>query len=205
MISFDFAANMGTNPNSKSLIGDICADLGFKNVRPYLGLQDAERLSKVNPIIFYLFDYSPDFERSKTQINELRASHQLRVRFAPLICFVETPSKESIIECVNAGFDDVLTIPWVASSIKERLAKQVNNKSIYFETDSYFGPDRRRFSNDKSKRGTTAPAAGFGFRRYEFVRNNFAGVQIMQDKVIGKAPKRQSAASTGGVQHRMSV
>ncbi|MCZ4272137.1 hypothetical protein [Maritalea porphyrae] len=205
MIKFDFATNMGNNPNSVALIGDIAADLEFATVRPYMGLADAERLSKTNPVNFFLFDYGSDFEKTVERISEIRASHQLRVRFAPLICFVETPSKESIIECVNAGFDDILTIPWVASSIKNRLAKQVNTKNVYFETDSYFGPDRRRYNDEAKKRGEKAPASGFGFRRYEFVRNNFAGVQIMQDKVVGKAPRRQSAASNKGVQHRMSI
>lgn len=196
---------MGNNPNSVALIGDIAADLEFATVRPYMGLADVERLSKVNPINFFLFDYSPGFGKTVTKMEEIRSSHLLRVRFAPLICFVETPSKESIIECVNAGFDDILTIPWIASSIKSRLAKQVNTKSIYFETDNYLGPDRRRFNDDAKVRSEKAPAAGFGFRKYEFVRNSFAGVQIMQDKVVGKAPRRQSAASNTGTQHRMSI
>ncbi|WP_415155132.1 hypothetical protein [Maritalea sp.] len=205
MINFDFATNMGSSPNSVALIGDIAADLEFATVRPYMGLSDAERLSKINPINFFLFDYSPNFKKSIAQIAEIRASKQLRVRFSPLVCFVEAPSKESIIECVNAGFDDILTIPWVAYSIKERLSKQVNTKNVYFETDSYLGPDRRRFSQDPKKRGTTAPAPGCGFRRYEFVRNNSLGVQIIQDKIIGTAPSRLSASSRGGTQHRMSI
>jgi len=205
MISFEFATNMGNTPNSVALIGDIAAELEFATVRPYMGPKDAERLSKIHPINFFLFDYSSDFQKSVDQITALRSSHQLRLRFAPLICFIETPSKETIIECVNAGFDDVLTIPWVASSIKSRLAKQVNTKAIYFETDSYFGPDRRRFNEKDKERAHAAPAAGFGFRRYEFVRNKFAGVQIIQDKVIGKAPKRKSALALAENQHRMSV
>lgn len=204
-MKFEFATNMGSTPNSVALIGDIATDLAFSTVRPYMGLADAERRSKATPINFYLFDYSPDFKKSVAQIAEIRASQQLRVRFAPLICFVETPSKEAIIECVNAGFDDVLTIPWIASAIKSRLAKQVNTKLVYFETDSYFGPDRRRFNEDARKRGQTAPAAGFGFRRYEFMRNHFAGVQVMQDMVIGRAPGRRSIVAQSNMQHQVSI
>lgn len=200
-MTFDFATNMGTNPNSISLIGDMAADLGFKLVRPYMGVADSDRLAKIHPVNFFLFDYNQDFEKTKSWINEIRASYQLRVRFAPLVCFVESPSKDIIVECVNAGFDDILTLPWSAMKIRERLAKQVNNKHTYFETDTYFGPDRRRFTADGKKRKQAAPAPGFGFRLYEFVRNNHAGVQIMHDKVVGKSPKRQSAALASAVNY----
>lgn len=192
---------MGTNANSAALIGDMAADLGFKLVRPYMGVADSERLAKIHPVNFFLFDYSQDFEKTKSQITELRMSHQLRVRFAPLICFVESPSKDIIVDCVNAGFDDILTLPWSALKTRERLAKQINNKSTYFETDTYFGPDRRRFSDDGKTRKQAAPAPGFGFRLYEFVRNNHVGVQIMHDRVVGKAPKRQSAALASAVNY----
>ena len=197
-MTFDFATNMGTNPNSISLIGDIAADLGFGMVRPYASIADSERISKVHPINFFLFDYSPEFEKTKAWIDEIRYSQQVRVRFSPLICFVESPSKEIIVECVNAGFDDILTLPWSAQKFKERLLKQVNNKNVYFETDSYFGPDRRRYNKEKQRAGET-PAPGFGFRRYEFIRNKQYGVQILQDRVIGKAPKRASASVSGGM------
>jgi len=107
---------------------------------------------------------------------------------------------------VNAGFDDILTIPWVASSIKDRLAKQVNTKNIYYETNSYFGPDRCRYNLDEGMRNANGPLpSGHGYRRYEFIRNKFAGVQITQDIVVGKTPKRVNANSRGGVQHRMSI
>ena len=195
-MTFDFATNMGTNPNSISLIGDIAKDLGFGMVRPYMGIPDAERLAKIHPVNFFLFDYSSEFEKSKQWISEIRNCQQLRVRFAPLICFVETPSKEIIISCVNAGFDDILTLPWSRTKFQERLSKQINTKNIYFETDNYLGPDRRRFSKNPKERGAGAPAAGYGFRQYEFVRNNHLGIQIMNDRVVGKAPRRQSAVAT---------
>lgn len=193
---FDFATNMGTNPNSVSLIGDIAADLGFAAVRPYACIADSNRISKVHPINFFLFDYSPEFEKTKAWIDEIRNCHHLRVRFSPLICFVESPSQEIIIECVNAGFDDILTLPWSARKFKDRLFKQVKHKNIYFETDTYFGPDRSRYTKEHQHSGAV-PTPGLGFRRYEFVRDKQYGVQILQDRVIGKAPKRASASVAG--------
>lgn len=196
---------MGANPNSVALIGDIATDLGFKFVRPFLGLAELERHQKVSSVSFFLFDYSTNFDKTRAQIKSIRESQDMAIRFAPLICFVETPSKDSILECVDVGFDDILTLPWSADKIRKRLTKQVNIKHTYFETNSYFGPDRRRFNENYDQHTQTTPGPGSGYRRYGFIRNNFSGVQIVSDRVVGKPPKRQGVSAMASVQHRMNI
>lgn len=205
MASFDFATNMGANPNSAALIRDIATDLGFRVIKPYEGLQDAERQAKTSTLNFFLFDYSAEFSESVKKINQLRSSKNLKVRFAPLICLVESPSKEAFVKCVNAGFDDILTLPWSATKIGERLAAQVDSTSIYFETNSYLGPDRRKYFLDEKVQIQAAPGLSHGFRRFEFSRNPHTGVHITSDRVIGRAPQRLGEANSGAVQHRMAI
>ncbi|MGJ8527297.1 hypothetical protein [Maritalea sp.] len=196
---------MGTNPNSVALIGDIATDLGFKSVRPFLGLGEVERQPKVSSASFFLFDYAANFDTTRAQIKSIRESDDILVRFAPLICFVETPSKAIILECVDVGFDDILTLPWSVDKIRKRLSKQIDVKHTFFETNSYFGPDRRRFNENYDQHKYNTPSPGSGYRRYGFVRNSFSGVQIMSEKVVGKPPKRHGITSKAGVQHRVNI
>jgi hypothetical protein len=79
------------------------------------------------------------------------------------------------------GFDDVIALPVALGSLEERLERQIGRPLVYYETASYFGPDRRgRLAHEEghSLRGT-----GGEHRRLEILRSTGNGVKLIKDDV----------------------
>ena len=82
---------------------------------------------------------------------------------------------DAIQSCVEMGFDDVITLPFVAQRVKDRLVRMIDRTQIYFETSKYFGPDRGRFHQDATDAGA--------YRRIEIVRSMDTGTSVVRDEI----------------------
>lgn len=156
---------------------DTAQALDFDTILPFRGVAAAERRAARTPLVFFLFEAVADPRTHAPIAAALRASSKSAIRFAPLICFTRDPSREIIRTCINIGFDDVVTLPFTRLQLRRRLERQLETPCVYFETATYFGPDRRnrlRDSTDHSGRGT-----GGEFRRFEVVRSVQNGVQVV--------------------------
>jgi hypothetical protein len=194
MSSFDVATNMGGNDAQIALINDLARDLGFRQVTPYFNLLAVEELTRKVPNNFFLFATDGELGQIKSQIQNIRNSSRPRVRFSPLICFVEVPLPMLISQCIQIGFDDILTLPWDPAQMVPRLRRQINAPITFYETSTYFGPDRRRFSQKRA--GSTIYKKSQGYRRIDIRRDPVHGVQILGDSTVGHVAKRHSHLST---------
>ncbi|AVX02707.1 hypothetical protein [Maritalea myrionectae] len=194
MSFFDVATNMGGNSAQIALIDDLARDLGFRQVTHYSGLVATEELTRKVPNNFFLFASDGELEPIKTQVQNIRSSPRPRVRYSPLICFVEVPLPMLVSQCIQIGFDDILTLPWDPKQMMPRLRRQLNTPITYFETSTYFGPDRRRFGK---KRPSTDKVyhKSQGYRRIDIRRDLAHGVQILGDTTVGNISKRHSHVS----------
>ncbi|UYO00650.1 MAG: hypothetical protein KIT02_05400 [Devosia sp.] len=66
------------------------------------------------------------------------------MRLAPVVLVAQDCDLDTFLGYVEMGFDDILCLPDNVDLLIDRLAAQFNTDYIYVETDSYFGPDRRR-------------------------------------------------------------
>jgi hypothetical protein len=66
------------------------------------------------------------------------------VRFSPIVVIAEDGDFEVIVHFVHLGVDDVITLPEKRDVLVQRLSGQLWSEQVYVETESYFGPDRRR-------------------------------------------------------------
>ncbi len=73
----------------------------------------------------------------------VRSSREDNIRFMPIIVLLDTSKESAVQEFLNLGCDDILIYPCSAKVIAHRLKQQVRKPRDFYETEQYFGPDRR--------------------------------------------------------------
>lgn len=184
---------VGPSDGPGAALTEMVKRFNFASVRPYAGVAQAEQQARQTPVCFFLFGAVAEVDTLRGVAEAIRFSASRRIRFSPLIYFSESPSIEAITSCINMGFDDVITMPFTRSRVMERINRQVGSRFIYYETASYFGPDRRG-------RLPIAPRPiesrqGRPFRRMEIVRNLATGVTVVRDDCFEQAQTRQPAGA----------
>ena len=164
---------------------DLAQGLDFASVLPYGGVSHAERQVNQTPVCYFLFAAVEDVSMLRGVADAIRFCPSRRVRFSPLIYFSESPSVEAITRCIGMGFDDVITMPFTQARVRERIARQVGQTQVYYETPGYFGPDRRDRVTGPKQAGESR--LGGQFRRLEIVRSLFTGVTVVRDDLHAAA------------------
>lgn len=160
---------------------DTAHALDFEIVLPFRSTPAAERQAARTPLVFFLLETTADPRTHAPVIASIRASAKPGIRFAPLIYFARDPSHETIRTCINMGFDDIVTLPFTRPQLRRRLDRQVDKACVYFETESYFGPDRRNRLQDASDH--SGRGRGGQFRRIEILRSPRRGVRVLSDEL----------------------
>lgn len=180
-----YAFVVGPESGPRTALLDVARSLGFAGVAPFSTMAQAEQQALVTPLCFFLFAATDRLESMRGVANAVRFSTVRRLRFSPLIYFAESPSAETIGACLNMGFDDIITMPFTRKRVLERVVRQVGQNLVYYETASYFGPDRR------GRGGAPLDGAdnrkGGPFRRLEIVRNLVSGVNVVRDDHVAPA------------------
>ena len=170
---------VGARNGSTATLQELAHAVGFMPVERYAGIASAERQARETPLVFFLFAEVPDVAALKPTADAIRFSISAELRFSPLIYFSRSLSIESIRACIKMGFDDVIALPYKAGDLSERVFRQVGRTQVYYETATYFGPDRRnRLGNSRS---VDSDHGGGQFRRIEIVRNAMTGVDVLRD------------------------
>lgn len=160
-----------------ALLGQLAREIGFAPVQPYAGLSRAEAQAAKTPLLYFLCAEVADVKTLKPMADAIRFSPGRRLRYSPLIYFTHNPSVDVIRNCINMGFDDVIALPNSGARIDERVSRLVGSVQVYFETPTYFGPDRRNRlvdDVDDPRRGK-----GGAFRRIEIIRSADTGTQVL--------------------------
>ncbi len=153
--------------------------LGFETVLPYQGVAQAERQVLRTPLCFFLFAEVGELDLLSQPAQAIRFSGGRLVRFAPLVYFCRAPSRDAIKRCIQMGFDDVITQPFTPKRVAPRLERQIGTELVYFETSSYFGPDRRGRLDEERPAN---PGKYHGqYRRIEITRSYASGVSVLSD------------------------
>jgi DNA-binding response OmpR family regulator len=174
-----FLVGAGT-PDDAMMAG--IRDLGFAALLPYAGMEAVERQTQQTPICYFLFSTVPDVMSLQATADTIRFSASRKLRFSPMIYFAPNPSTETIMACINMGFDDIITQPFTRRRIAERIARQVGHSFTYYETSAYFGPDRRDRVPGPAR--VADVRNGGQFRRLEIVRNLISGINVLQDDLF---------------------
>jgi hypothetical protein len=185
---------VGSQDGPGATLTDLARNLRFEAVQPYSGLPAVERQAHQTPLCFFLFATVADVRTLAPIAEAIRFSPSRKVRFNPLMYFCDNPSVEIIKACVNMGFDDVVTRPFSQQRVGDRIQRQIGQTLIYYETATYFGPDRRdREGAPASMRPANAPAGG-QFRRLEIVRTLMTGINVVRDQIFAPPAEPEAPA-----------
>lgn len=181
-----YAYVVGAEGGPQAGLLDLARGLGFGGVSAFSTMGQAEQQAQTTPLCYFLFAATGDLATLRGVAEAVRFSKVRRLRFSPLIYFAESPSVDAINTCINMGFDDIITMPFTRKRVLERVARQVGQNLVYYETASYFGPDRR------GRNGPQAVAhdnrTGGAFRRLEIVRSLISGVNVLRDDHFAPEP-----------------
>jgi hypothetical protein len=171
---------VGPRDGPGAALMDLAHAVGFESVQRYQGLVRAERQSLKTPLVFFLCAPTKDMRTLKPMADAVRFSPSLKLRFLPLIYFAREPSFETVKQCIAMGFDDVVALPIGGDDAGERIERQIGRIQTYYETATYFGPDRRNRTGGP-ERTTGSDHGGGQFRRIEIVRNPDTGIDVISD------------------------
>lgn len=174
-----YAYVVGPEDGPGAALMDMARGLGFYGLTPFTTIGQAEQQTQQTPICFFLFAATEDVDSLRSVADSIRFSPSRKLRFSPLIYFSESPSVEAIRSCLNMGFDDIITMPFTRRRVMERIARQVGQNLVYYETSNYFGPDRRGRTTAPERDGDKR--LGGQFRRLEIVRSLVNGVNVLRD------------------------
>jgi CheY-like chemotaxis protein len=156
-------------------VADVARGLGFQSVASYTGLAAADAQARQTPLLFFLFSAVDEVARLKTVAETIRFSPTRRIRFSPMVYFAETAALEHIRQCIEMGFDDVITMPFTHRRVSERIDRLIDRTQVFFETSAYFGPERKTLNERDLVTGQ--------YRRLEIVRTLEHGVNVVRDEV----------------------
>jgi PleD family two-component response regulator len=169
----------GPRDGAGAALQDLARSLGFTPVERFEGVSNAEQQAVATPLVFFLCAAVSDVVTLRSMAESIRFSRHPQIRFAPLIYFARDPDTLTIKACIKMGFDDVIALPYGGGDLRERIFRQVGNTHVYYETATYFGPDRRNRTGDN--RSTGSERGGGQHRRIEIVRSFEGGIDVLRD------------------------
>lgn len=170
---------VGPRDGATAALHELAHVIGFMPVERYSGVARAERQIRNTPLTFFLCAEVADVHQLKPTADAIRFSANADLRFSPLIYFTRQASTETIKLCIRFGFDDVIALPYSGGDLSERVFRQVGRPFTYYETATYFGPDRRNRAG--SPRSSDSDHGGGQYRRIEIVRDAESGVSVLHD------------------------
>jgi hypothetical protein len=171
---------VGPRDGAGAALVDLARAVGFESVARYQGLVRAEKQAAKTPLIFFLCAPVKDVRSLQPMADAIRFSPSLKLRFLPLIYFARDPSLDTVKHCIRMGFDDVIALPIAGDDVSGRISRQIGVIQTYYETATYFGPDRRN-RDGGTERSRESDHGGGQFRRIEIVRNPDTGVDVIRD------------------------
>ena len=167
---------VGPRDGAGAALTDLAHALKFARVERYAGVGRAEKQAASTPLLFFFCAAVQDVLSLKPVANAIRFSTSRTLRFSPLIYFAREPSADTIKACISLGFDDVIALPFGSNDLGERVFRQIGRPQTYYETATYFGPDRRGKPRENGKGEDSG-----GYRRIEIVRHPETGIDVLRD------------------------
>lgn len=138
-------------------------------------------------LTFFVLHFRLNDDAMGAVIEQVRHSADDETRYAPIILFTDDCPVDRLLRYIQLGFDDVIALPEKREVLEARLAGQLKAEHVYFETDTYLGPDRRRMelpTHRDERRTGAAPFTTLAIRR-----DPIQGVSVQRRHTIAQ-PQR---------------
>jgi hypothetical protein len=185
-----------TAAQNRSLV-KLASRAGFSTVGTVLGTDSAPLDHDGEHLSFFLLHHQLGETVMRAIITAIRHSPNDAVRFAPVVLIINDCPFETILKFIEFGYDDVITLPERREVLVSRLSNQLNSDHLYFETDGYLGPDRRRMELLSSAVSDERRTGHHPHTKYTIRRTAEKPIQILRTELIGfgyDAPIRRNGA-----------
>ncbi len=124
-------------------IFDLCEAAGFGECRRYHSPDDVTGFRRTTPPVLFLCDKLGP-EVASRALAGVRQHPVMELRFTPIIMITTDRTETSILRYIQTGYDDIIVYPCEPEAAATRVLGQFNQMQNYYQTETYFGPDRRR-------------------------------------------------------------
>ena len=150
----------------------LARTLSFGHVLEYTKLNDLPPRT----LPFFLIHNGIAEHVKQRLLRGLRATEELRRKFAPIICLIPHGPRHLMVPQVEMGFDEVLFLSDPIAEIGKALIGQLGREVLYIESPHYFGPDRRRMERVSRGDPRRVPG-GTEHRRIQVLRDPQHGIR----------------------------
>ena len=151
--------------------------IGFGETFCVCDFDDLERAISRQNINFCYFSQTSHIDQIRAAMSAIRGYRDDELRFSPVILMAREISRNSLSDYISIGFDDIVRFPCTIDMLSSRTKRQLNTELRYYETESYFGPDRRNYfaanASQLEQRNGSVP-----YRRHSIQRDVFKGIEI---------------------------
>ncbi len=152
---------------------------GLKETRPFPKSRESLTQFRNGPLPFVFVDASLSADEVREVFAAVRTHAELPVRFLPIIVLSRSREAQIILHHIELGCDDIVTMPLTAAALLERLKRQVAGVRDYFQTESYFGPDRRRHELGRTGTREDRGSGDHPFRHFTIERSAQHGISVI--------------------------
>ncbi len=150
----------------RATLRDALLSVGFRNIHDFASIERTRQaIADHGPDVLFL-DLDSDKDGVCRLSREIRKGGLHRDPYAIIIALSWQPYRGRINSSMEAGIDDLITMPLSLQLIRDRIMNLIQNRKPFIVTPSYIGPDRRssgdRVSDDMI--GTIAVPNGLRFK-----------------------------------------
>ena len=139
------------NAPMQELIRSLLITFGIENYIPAKNGEEAfQAFCKHNPDIV-IADWMMNPIDGISLVRKIRTSSLSPNPFVPVILMTGFSEKRQVIEARDSGITEFLVKPFNARDLYRRLSQIIEKPRQFVRTENFFGPDRRRKSNDDYK------------------------------------------------------
>jgi len=132
------------NVHFRNLMRSILQALGVVAIEEARDGAEAIDLLKGAPVDLAIVDWKMDGINGVECVRLIRAEKDNPNRFLPIIMVTGYTENKLMRDARDAGVNDFLAKPISARSLLSRITEVLSGKRFFVESESFFGPDRRR-------------------------------------------------------------
>ncbi len=129
--------------HTRSMLRSVVMGLGFTQVNDFSELRPARNSIVDRGADLIFLDIDDDNRAICKLVREIRIDNVSADPFVPIIGFSLNPDIRMVNNGMEAGVDDLVSLPISHKIINDRVAALIENRKGFVVTSSYVGPDRR--------------------------------------------------------------
>lgn len=132
------------NMSMRTIINTILHGLGSFEVFDASDVASARRIVRERRIDLALVDFQLEQGDGVDFVRDIRRSPSDQLRFLPIIMVTGHSERLRVEEARDAGVSEFVAKPLTAQALMSRLEAAIYRPRSFIQSESYFGPDRRR-------------------------------------------------------------